>query len=181
MRDIDPSLVTILEGKSIDLALLAQMDFDSGILYMWTGLGDLVWDGKTFIGGGNLIGASPVEETQDIQAKTLELTLSGIPEEQIALALLEKTRNRPFRMWLASVVDNTVVGVPYRVFTGMMDVIGMNDTGGDASLVLTVENANLIGQRNKVRRYTAEDQRKYYPLDTGFNKINQLQDKEVVW
>ena len=94
MRDIDPSLVTILEGKNIDLALLAQMDFDSGILYMWTGLGDLVWDGKTFIGGGNVIGVSPTEETQDMQAKTLEFTLSGVPEEQIALALLEKTRNR---------------------------------------------------------------------------------------
>lgn len=181
MRDIDPSLVTILEGKSIDLALMAQMDFDSGTLYMWTGLGNLLWDGKTFIGGGNLVGASPTEETQDMQAKTLELTLSGIPEEMISVALAEKTRNRPFRMWLASVVDNVVVGVPYRIFTGLMDVIGMNDSAGDSTLVLTVENSNLIGQRNKVRRYTIEDQRKYYPLDTGLKGIPPLQDKEVVW
>lgn len=181
MRDIDSTLAAVLAGKIADIALLAEMNFDSGTLYMWTGYGDLIWDGKIFLGGGNLIGISGTEETQELQAKGLELTLSGIPGDQIALALTEKTRGRPFRMWLASVIDGTVVGVPYRIFTGMMDVLSMNDTGTEASLVLTVENSLIIGQRSKIRRYTAEDQRKYYPNDTGLSKINQLQDKEVVW
>ncbi len=181
MRDIDSTLATILSGKVADVALLAEMGFDSGTLYMWTGYGDLTWDSKTFLGGGNLIGISGTEETQELQAKGLELTLSGIPDDQIALALTEKTRGRPFRMWLASVVDNVVVGTPYRIFTGMMDVLSMNDTGQEASLVLTVENSLIIGQRAKIRRYTSEDQRKYYPNDTALNRIPQLQDKEVVW
>lgn len=181
MRDIDSTLAAVLSGKVADVALLAEMVFDSGTLYMWTGYGDLTWDSKTFLGGGNLIGISGTEETQELQAKGLELTLSGIPEDQIALALTEKTRGRPFRMWLASVVDNVVVGTPYRIFTGMMDVLSMNDTGQEASLVLTVENSLIIGQRSKVRRYTSEDQRKYYSNDTGLDRIPQLQDKEVVW
>lgn len=181
MRDIESTLVTVLEGKTCDVALLAQMNFDSGTLYMWTGLGNLTWDSKTFIGGGNLIAVSGTEETQALQAKGLELTLSGIPEEQIALALTEKTRYRPFKMWLASVFEYTVIGTPYRIFTGMMDVLAMNDKGTTAALTLSVENSLIIGQRDKRRRYTIEDQRKYYPNDTGLKNIPALQDKEVVW
>lgn len=181
MRDIDSSMVTALTQKNADVALLAQMDFDSGTLYMWTGYGDLSWDSKTFIGGGNMVGISVIEETQDLQAKGLELSLNGVSTDIVALELTQKTRGRPFKMWLAIVVDNAVVGVPYRIFTGMMDVLMMRDGGTTSTLVLTVENSNILGRRSKIRRYTEEDQKKYYPNDTGFDRVPQLQDKEVVW
>lgn len=181
MRDIDSTLADVLSGKIADVALFAEMVFDSGILHMWTGLGNITWDSKTFIGGGNLIGVSSFQETQELQARGLELTLTGIPEDQIALALAEDTRGRPFKMWLASVLDGTVIGTPYRIFTGIMDSLAMKDTGQDATLVLKVESSVIIGQRNKVRRYTAEDQSKYFPADTGFKRINSLIDKEVTW
>lgn len=181
MRDIDSTLATVLSGKMADIALFAQMDFASGTLYMWTGIGNITWDSKTFIGGGNLIGVSTFQETQELQAKGLELTLSGIPQDQIALALTENVRRKPFKMWLASVLDGVVVGTPYRIFTGMMDYLSMKDSGQDATLVLKVESSLIIGQRNKVRRYTSEDQNKYYPNDTGLNRMPSLQDKEVTW
>jgi hypothetical protein len=181
VRDIDSTLSDVLSGKIADIALFAEMVFDSGTLHMWTGIGDITWDSKTFIGGGNLVGVSSFQETQELQAKGLELTLSGIPEEQIAVALTENTRGRAFKMWLASVQNGVVIGTPYRIFTGIMDSLGMKDTGQQATLVLKVESSVIIGQRNKVRRYTAEDQSKYYSTDTGLKGINSLIDKEVVW
>ena len=181
MRDIDSTLADVLSGKIADVALFAEMVFDSGTLHMWTGIGNITWDFKTFIGGGNLVGVSSFQETQELQARGLELSLSGIPEEQIAVALTENTRGRPFKMWLASVQNGVVIGTPYRIFTGIMDSLAMKDTGRDATLVLKVESSVIIGQRNKVRRYTAEDQSKYYPSDTGLKGINSLIDKGVTW
>ena len=188
-RDLTVDMVTELTASSIaadsdgpKVALLAVMQFDSGTLRMWSGYGNIVWDGETFTGGGNLIGISAVQETQDLKANGITMSMSGIPSDQIALALNERSRGRPFQMYLAMVADdNTIVTDPYRLFTGIMNVIGANDTGQTSSLTLSVENRLIVGQRSKVRRYTSEDQKKTYSTDEGYDLINQLQDKEVVW
>lgn len=182
MRDIDVDVASNLQGKLINVAILAQLQFDSATVYMWTGIGDLSWNGDTYTGGGNLIGISTIEETQELQAKGLQVSLNGISSSLVSLAFNERVRGRPFRMWLAC-LDNSkaVIGVPYRLFTGMMDVMSSSDDGKTASISLTIENSLIIGQRNKVSRYTSVDQKKKYPTDTGLDRINQLQDKEIVW
>lgn len=182
MRDIDVDVAANLQEKFVNVAILAQLQFDSETVYMWTGVGNLSWNGDTYIGGGNLIGISTVEETQELQAKGLQVSLNGISSSLISLAFNERVRGRPFRMWLACLNDDrTIIGTPYRLFTGMMDVMSSADDGQTASISLTVENSLIIGQRNKVQRYTSVDQKKKYPADTGLDRINQLQDKEIIW
>ena len=62
-----------------------------------------------------------------------------------------------------------------------MDVIEFTDTGDTADLRLSVENILITGQRTKISRYTAEQQKAKYPNDKGLDFINQLQDKSIVW
>lgn len=213
MRDLTPSMATELSGENMLPVVLAQMNFDSGTLYMWNGVGELVWNGNTFIGGGALITVSPMEETQNLEAKGIVCTLNGVPTSLIALSLAERTRGRGFRMWLGAldtsvqsgtlvqedgfyllqeddgkilmdggvVIPNSVILNPMRYFTGLMDVMEVSDDGQNAAIRLAVESSQIIGQRNKLARYTAEEQKKKYPGDVGLDLINQLQDKEVVW
>lgn len=206
MRNISVDLINEYTAQSVRPAYLAELYFDSGTLRLWTGYGELNWMGNTFFGGGNLIGISPIEETQDIEAKGLVATLNGIPSNIIALTLLERARGRKFKLYLATVsstsriatedepgavlvedgngyiiLENNLITTPYRFFTGLMDVIEMTDNGETAFLRLSIENALIVGRRAKVRRYTKEDQKTYYPNDDGLNFINQLQDKELVW
>jgi len=63
----------------------------------------------------------------------------------------------------------------------MMDVMEFSDNGETAALRLSVESSMMIGQRSKVYRYTAEDQKKLYSDDRGLDNINQLMDKQVIW
>ena len=49
------------------------------ILRLWTGFGDLVYEGDTFYGTGNLLDISAVEETVEMAVKGATLTLSGVP------------------------------------------------------------------------------------------------------
>jgi len=185
MRDISANMATEFEGRNALPILLAQLEFDSGTLYMWSGLGDLVWEGNSYIGAGNLIGISTVQENQNLEAQGIVCTLSGIPSTLLSVALSERSRGRPFRLWLGGINEGDsprgLIDEPYRIFTGLMDVIEMSDDGETALIRLSVESSMLIARRSKIRRYTSEDQKRDYPLDLGLDLINQLQDKEVVW
>lgn len=185
MRDMESGVVTALGSRETSPALLAWFEFDSAEIGMWSGYGDIVWDGKTFHGGGSFIGISAIEETQDIVAKGVTLSLNGISSENIAACLTEDLKNRPVTIWWA-LLSNDPEGAyfiedPVRVFSGLMDTVEFTDSGETSDIRLTVENVLYIGQRAKVARYTDEDQRKKYPNDTGLSRINNLQDKELVW
>ncbi|GAB3282689.1 hypothetical protein GCM10027347_59070 [Larkinella harenae] len=205
MRNITQDMIDEFSGPTVAPALLGEFYFDSGFIGMWTGIGTLTWGDRQFLGGGNFIGISPVNETQDLQAKGITLSLNGIPSSLISLSLNERSRGRPFRLFLASVsstrrvateqepgvvltedggvvlLENQLIDSPYRIFSGLMDVIEFTDNGQTADIRMSVENALIIGQRAKVGRYTPEDQKKRFPGDKGLDFINQLQDKSIVW
>lgn len=207
MRNIPAELASEIQSSHIQPAYLVELLFDTGTLRLWTGYGVLKWNGEEFFGGGNLISISDMDETQDIEAKGLVCTLNGIPSNIIALALSERSRGRKFRLYFATVETKSYIATeqdqgrieledgegyillenqliapnPYRLFSGLMDVIEISDNGSDAFVRLNVENNLIVGRRAKVSRYTKEEQRKLYPNDKGLDFINQLQDKEVTW
>ncbi len=191
MRDLTPEMIAECESGGILPIIIAELAFDSGTLYMWSGIGTLYWNGNDYMGGGNLIAVSSIEETQKLEAKGIVVSLSGIPTTLISVALSERTRGRAFRMWLAASDDqpdsvgdispDNLIFTPYRIFTGLMDVMEWGDDGKTGTIRLSVESSMLLGQRSKIQRYTSEDQKKLYPADEGLDLIPQLQDKEVVW
>lgn len=206
MRNLTADMAAEFAGESTSPALMADLVFDSGTVRMWTGLGVLTWGENQYNGGGNLIGLSPIEETQELVANGIVVSLSGVSSQNLALALTEKTRRRPFRLYLGVVttrqyietepgdglveledgsgfirIENTLIDSPYRIFSGLMDVVESTNNADSHILRLSVENILLVGQRPKLFRYTDIDQKKNYPTDSGLDKINQLQDKELVW
>lgn len=205
MRNITQEMINEYSSGSVYPALLAELYLDGVTVRMWTGVGTIEYQGEQFLGGGNFIGVSPIKETEDLIAQGVVVSLNGIPSSLIAAALSENVRGRPFRMYLGSVVsrravatedepgvvlcedtgfillENQFIDEPYRIFSGLMDYMEFVDSGDTATIRLSVENALIIGQRNKISRYTPEEQRRLYPGDAGLDLINQLQDKEVVW
>ena len=57
-RQTSPAFDAALDDDVIYPALLAVIEFNSGFLYLWTGYGDLVYDGNTYTGTGDLGGVS---------------------------------------------------------------------------------------------------------------------------
>lgn len=207
MRNLPDALYQELTSKNVRAVLMAELFFDSGTLRLWTGYGTLNWKGDEYYGGGNLIGISPIEETQESEAKGIVCTLNGVPTTIIALALAERARGRPFRLHIGFVasssriatedepgaielesgdgyilLENNIISPSvYRIFSGIMDVMEITDNGKTADVRLSVENALIIGNRQKISRYTPEDQKKFFPFDKGLDMINMIQDREVVW
>jgi len=105
-RTLSTGVTTNLEDDVIYPFFAVELDFDDGtfvaadgsindrILRLWTGFGTLVYEGDSYFGTGNMLNISDVEETAEIAAKGITLTLSAVPSEVISLALTEPYQGR---------------------------------------------------------------------------------------
>lgn len=180
-RSFSANFASILDDPVMSPFMAVELLFDSGAIRLWTGLTPLVVGGVTYTGAGSLLGVSAVEETSEIAAKGANMTLSGIPSEIISLALGEDYQGRTARVYFGLL--NVTSGAPemVEIFSGLMDQMNIEDTGQTLTVEVTVENRLIDLERPRVRRYTSEDQKRFYPNDLGFDFVNDLQDKEIVW
>lgn len=77
-RDLDTSLGATLSNGGIIPAVLGMFQFRSGISYVWSGVGDLVYGGNTYRGVGALGKVSAIVEGVDVRADGMTVELSGI-------------------------------------------------------------------------------------------------------
>jgi hypothetical protein len=181
-RALTTNFVAAVTAGVVRPALLVEAIFDSGPLRLWTGLGDLTWNGVTWTGAGQLLGIEPVEETAAIQANGTRITLTGIPSSLVALALAEPYQGRIVRVYLALLDDNfAVIADPDALFTGRADVMSIEDGAETCAITMSVESRLIDLQRARARRYEHEDQQIDYPGDLGFAFVTQIQDKPFRW
>lgn len=205
MREISAAYLEEITSGAMRPSLLIELEFDSATVWVWTGIGTLLWGERSFVGNGNFVSVSDIQETQDLQASGVVFGLNGIPSSLISLALTERYQSRPCKLWLGMVqsaagialeddsgafltesgdiilLENQLYGEPVPLFTGMMDVMEFTDDGQNATIKLSAESALLKLRRTKERRYTPEDQKAKYPNDRMFDFVAQLQDKSIVW
>lgn len=181
-RGITNALKTATEAKVVYPIALVSLAFPSGTLRFWTGYGELVWDGQTWYGAGDLGEVSEIEEAVEVAAKGSTLRLNGIPTDIGAASLTENYQGRAAIMYLGSMdASGALVADPYPILSGRMDQIEKQDGGKTATLSLTVENRLVDLYRNRERRLTHEDQQTDYPGDKGFEFVNSLQNKQLLW
>ena len=160
--------------------ILCELDFASGPFRVWTGLGGLSWAGLTFAGIGDLGAMSEVEETVELRAVRLTLTLSPVPQDVIDIALAERSfRLRQARLWLALLdAEGAFVADPFPLWAGIMDTMEVVD-GAEPRVALTCESRLVDLERAEVRRYTDPDQQAEYPGDRFFEFVPALQEAEI--
>jgi hypothetical protein len=162
--------------------LLVEALFDSGTVRMWSGFGDLSWGG-TWIGAGNLLGIGDVTEASELRATGLDVSLSGIPSEMLALALSEPYQDREARVYLGVFDTNTgaLLADPYLVFGGRMDVMQIEDGGQSAKISISVESKLIDLERGRERRWEDADQTAFFPGDRFFKFVQSVQDVTLTW
>lgn len=185
-RNLTVDQLAAIEAKNVKPAVFVFLDWRSGPLYLWSGIGDFSWDSHTWNGVGKFGGISEVEESDKAQANGITLTLNGVPSELIAVAL-DRTqyRGRTVRVWKALFdVDEetaTLIDDPIRTFTGRMDVMTPLDTGTTSSISLSCENILVDLERPRERRYTDRDQQQLHPGDQSFRYTAGLIGKDFPW
>lgn len=182
-RNLHADVVTEIDGDAVAPILFFEANFDSGALRFWTGLGEFPggWDGKTWLGAGDVIKVSDIEETAEMRAAGAVFSVSGIPSALLSIALAEPYQGRSAKCWLAFLTDaGTLIGDPYLLFDGRMDVMEIEEGGQTATIKISAESKLIALQRAKNRFCTDQDQRADYPDDTFFSGVAELQDLEIV-
>lgn len=124
-REITDDVAAQFAAKSLIPVLIGAAEFDSGTVRMWSGIGDLVWGGDTYLGAGTLLEIGEISETRGVEARGTSVTLSGIPSAMLSIALAEDYQDRPLKLWIGVLYPDK--GTTLSDDSGS----GLSDDGGD--------------------------------------------------
>jgi hypothetical protein len=181
-RNLTAAAITEITAQNMRPVIFAQLQFVSGIVYLWSGFGSIVWNGQTWIGVGTLGAIGSLSETSDITAAGLQLSLSGIPSDLITKALGEVRQGAPVILYQAFLTAaGAVVNNPYNAWSGRMDTCTIAEGADTATITITCESRLIDLNRSREHRYQKQDQTVEYPGDLGFDFVPSLQQLNVVW
>ncbi len=184
-RSLHSDFTTAVQAGEINPVLLVKINTTGGDVLVWTGIGNLVYDGDTYVGVGTLGGVSPVDEKTDLTATGVTFTLSGIPSALVSTALGQVQHGRSCQLFLALLNTSTsaIINNPYELFSGFTDVTILTEQAETASITIQSENRLIDLERPRIRRYTDEDQKSdsANATDVGFEFVQGLQDKVIMF
>ena len=181
-RDLTAGMLTAIAAGTVRPAIFYEGEYESGgspaYLRLWSGIGPLSWDSKTWAGAGELLGLSPVEETVVVKATTL----SGVPAALVAVALSGVRQNRPGTIWFACLdASGAVIADPMVLRRGLLDTVRTRDTEASSDITVSYASRLVDLERPRARYYTPEDHKIDHPADLGFDFVPALQDAEFKW
>ena len=180
MRDVHASTDAVLDDSNLLPLLLVELHFDP-IVYVFSGVGEFTWGGKTFLGVGNLGTIDGVEETQDLKAADLRMTLSGVDPSLVALALDDDYQGEAAFFWVAFLdSDHQMVGDPVGPWEWEMENM-TGEIGETGTLTLTATNIMAKWDKPNNSRYTHEEQQRLYPGDMGLEYVVDTVETPLQW
>ena len=182
MRNLSTEMQAVSTAEVVRPIMFVECEFDSGDINLWNGVGSLTYNGKNYIGAGNLLAVEPVSESTDLRANGTSVTLSGLDNTLVGLAKDEDYQGRALTVKLGAMDEsNDVIADPVIMFSGFMDTMMLTDSGESSTITIDVENKLIQMDRARVRRFTDNDQRIDYPNDDGFSFVTKIQDREINW
>jgi hypothetical protein len=181
-RPLSPAVAAAVTQEQVARTVAVELDFPSGIARWNASPATVSIGGSPFLGVGILGTISVTEESAELRAYGLTLTLSGIPRDVVTLAALQGYQNRPGTVWEVPLNPDTfaVLASPVVIFRGRMDTLDVT-LGDTASVQVTLENRLADWERPRIRRYTDEDQQQAFPGDTGFRFLPATTEREIIW
>lgn len=202
-REVSGAILSALEDDVVYPFYAFELLFDGEqTIRLWTGYGELVYQGVSYFGTGTILTVDSVEETTEISAKGATLTLSSVPSEILALALTEPYQGRKCNIYFGMFsrgslktesdvfilledgsridLESQETGLT-QIFSGYMDQLDINESAETSTLQLKVENKLIDLERVRVARYTSGYQKSKYPNDKGLDFVEDLQKKEIFW
>lgn len=181
-RGLTSAVTAEVQASIVHPVVIFEGDFNGAMVRAWTGIGVLLWAGNTWTGVGTLAAVSTIEETTEVAAKQVTVSLSGVLAENISLVLGAAKQGRNGKVWLGFLDSNgSLIADPYLAFSGILDVPVIEDAGETATISITYESKLVALERPRERRYTHEDQQIDYPTDLGLAYVNSIQDAQITW
>jgi hypothetical protein len=191
---------TDFEQDAIYLFFAVNFQLDDGIVGFWTGFGDITISGDTYVGAGELLSFSPIEEDSSIKANGVSVILAGLDSDSADLALDTDYQYRPAEIIVGTLTASGAVNQHYILFRGRIDQIAIDDGPETSTVIINLESRLIELNRPRTLHYTDEEQRNLSPIrganpsvtgypstliafaaDRGLASVVTIQDKQIVW
>lgn len=183
-RDLTANFITEITAENNRPIFLAELTFASSVIRLWTGIGDLTWDSKTWFGNGWLHGLTGMAETREVEAVGMEVELAGVPAAVLSAVLNESNQGKAGNIYLGFLNSSgAVIADPYLVFEGRMDVPTIYEDPLEPRVTIAYESRLIDLERAKEFSYTTETQQQfsYGANDKGFEFNSQAVEWTGFW
>lgn len=172
-RIVSSTNADALAAPAIEARVLVFLDFPSDPVYANDGTTDIVWNGNTYLGAGEIGAVESVGESVDNLAKPVTLTLSSLPEI-VAMARDEVYQNEQALLMLGIIDGSTgqLLADPETLWEGRMDVLDIRLDAQLGQITLNLE--HRLRREPRIARYTDPDQQLAYSGDTFFNMLQSI-------
>lgn len=182
MRDLSSGMVDAIVERATLPVIFYEGEFDGGTTRLCTAFRQITWNSQTWTGAGSLASISVIEETSGLDARGIQVGLSGIPSEIVALALGECRLGLRGKIWFGLLTDaDEVIADPALAFDGVLDVPTMEDAGETASITISYESRLIDLNRPREWRRTHEAQRKFDSADRFYEYVSSLVEWNGIW
>lgn len=184
MRTADTEQKDLSKAEVFRPVLLCELLLDSGAVYVCSLDKNIIWNGNTYLGVGDLGKVSVGGETVSSGAVGLTLELSGIPANYVSIAANEDYHGRTVILRYGFMDSNFKItgatGNPAILFQGIIDQMFIK-LGKEAVINLTAEDDWIRWEEPIKSLYTNEEQQFLFPGDLGLEFVAQTVDKEIIW
>lgn len=142
------------------------------------------WGGYDWLGVGQLGNISEVSESESLEARALDFTLNVSQEafKSIALNSAEQFRGRRVRMYMCPMSDSyTLTDTPRLCWTGKMHSMPLSVSKDSGHVTIRCENSIMALKRIIPLRINAQQHKRIYPTDTGFDRLISLLADQQLW
>lgn len=182
MRNISQYVLDQIERSVKRPAIFFSGEFKTETVYLWSGMGNIDWNGRTWLGVGTLAKVSEIKETADVASNGISVSLSGITDEYVSLVLSEVSQGKTCSVWFNFLDDDgSVVGDSDATFAGLLDVPTIEDTGTTATITISYENRLRDLEHPRIHYRTHEDQLNAFPGDLAFEYVAGIQEINITW
>lgn len=181
-RDLDSDLADALGDDVVRPVLLFDAEFTTGWLYLWTGDAELDWNGNTYTGIGSLINLSSIEETGEVRAAGVTVSLAGLDTAITSIALQSLAQNKTGRIYFG-LLDSAgafVGGDPVLAFQGRLDIGEVSEQAESSTVTIKYESRLVDLEKPREWRWTDQDQRTTWPDDAGL-QFSGRADQVIPW
>lgn len=181
-RTLSTGQQAAVAATHVTIALLVEMQFASGTIYLTDAGRNIEWAGQTWLAarGGNV---ESIREAATSEATGLRFTLAGPIGAYLSAALGEHVQGRPVKVHVALLDANEVlIGTPVEEWSGLTDTMAVEDAADGASvIVVTAESRYAQFARPRVRRHNDADQQTAWPGDLFYRFAPALAERVIIF
>lgn len=182
MKSIAAPAAAALNASVLTIVQLVLMQFPGQTIALNSSNRAIDFGGVTYAGAAGLGTISEIVDSPG-EIKGLQFEMSGVPVENIALALADETivQGAPVTIRLAILSQSgQVLDAPID-WTGRMDTMSILEDGATCSISATVESSAVDLLRGNALTTSNADQQFLYPGDRAFEYLLSQANVPIVW